>query len=157
MPDSCELLFKMQLRWNDPEDFAATCEFFLRAKAIVITSKLKGQNIVINSSLKLKDCFDTSTFTDDKGKEHQMHISRIQIFEHKNEEYFALGMRDGSVVIKPTGSILSNTIYDYLASPEETVESDGREKITFLGYNFPGKLMIGSSQGRITFYEIEKK
>ena len=53
MPDSCELLFKMQLRWNDPEDFAATCEFFLRAKAIVITSKLKGQNTILTSTFKL--------------------------------------------------------------------------------------------------------
>ena len=46
-----------------------------------------------------------------------MHVSRIEIFEHKNEEYFALGMRDGSVIIKLTGSVLNKSIIKHIRPP----------------------------------------
>jgi len=39
MPEQCELLFKMQIKW-DAEDFAKSIEFYIRAKAIIITSKI---------------------------------------------------------------------------------------------------------------------
>ena len=32
-----------------------------------------------------------------------------EIFEHKNEEYIALGLKDGSVIVKLSGTILSQT------------------------------------------------
>lgn len=48
--DQSELLFKLQLEWQDPEDFAVCCDFFLRAKAIIVCSRL-GQNIVVTSKL----------------------------------------------------------------------------------------------------------
>ncbi len=41
----------MQLKWDDPEDYAGSIAFFMRAKAIVVSSKLKGQTIIINSKL----------------------------------------------------------------------------------------------------------
>jgi hypothetical protein len=52
MPEQCELLFKVQIFWSDPEDFASCVEFFIRAKAIIISSKLKGETIAITSKLK---------------------------------------------------------------------------------------------------------
>jgi hypothetical protein len=75
MSEQTELLFKMQLRWADPNDFATCCEFYLRAKAIVVTSKLKGQTVVINSQLKMRDCFGEGS--------NDMHVSRVLLFEHK--------------------------------------------------------------------------
>jgi len=52
MPEQCELLFKVQLYWTDPEDYASCVEFFIRAKAIIVSSKLGGETIAITSKLK---------------------------------------------------------------------------------------------------------
>jgi hypothetical protein len=41
MPEQCELLFKTEIKW-EKEDFASCIEFYMRAKAIVISSKLHG-------------------------------------------------------------------------------------------------------------------
>ena len=105
MPEQCELLFKYQIYWTDSEDFASCVEFFIRAKAIIVTSKLKGETIAITSKLKQFVCF---------GKEEGIRsdtqiISRLEIFEYKNEEYIAIGLKDGSVIIKLSGTILSAT------------------------------------------------
>ena len=39
-PDQSELLFKYQVKWTLPEDYAISVEFYLRAKCIIVTSKL---------------------------------------------------------------------------------------------------------------------
>ena len=44
--DQSELLFKTQIEWSDPNDYAVCCDFVLRAKAIFVTSR-NGENIVI--------------------------------------------------------------------------------------------------------------
>ena len=79
--------------------------------------------MVISSQLKLRDCFvnarGENKFTDSQGEEHALSISRIELFEHKNEEFFALGLRDGSVVIKPSGSILSDSVMHHIVPPSD--------------------------------------
>ena len=103
MPEQCELLFKHQIFWSDPEDFASCVEFFIRAKAIIVSSKIKGETIAITSKLKQFVCFGK----EDGNKIEQQVISRLEIFEHKNEEYIAMGLKDGSVIVKLSGTILS--------------------------------------------------
>ena len=49
--DQSELLFKFQLTWQDPSDFAVTCDFFLREKAIIISSRM-GENVVVTSKFQ---------------------------------------------------------------------------------------------------------
>lgn len=44
--DQSELLFKTQIEWTDHTDYAVSCDFFLRAKAIFVTSRF-GENIVV--------------------------------------------------------------------------------------------------------------
>lgn len=49
--DQSELLFKYQIGWTERNDYAVCCDFFLRAKAIFVCSRL-GENIVVTSKLK---------------------------------------------------------------------------------------------------------
>lgn len=89
-----------------------------------------------------------------------MHVSTIELFEHKNEEYFALGMRDGTAVIKPTGSVLSPNILCHIIPPtdsDEEAKELAQDKVTFIGYIFPSKIVFGSKEGRISFYDMAKK
>ena len=104
MPEQCEILFKVQLVWSDPEDFASCVEFFIRAKAIIVSSKLRGETIAITSKLKQFVCFGK----EEGVKQNSNVVTKCEIFEHKNEEYIALGLRDGSVIVKLSGSILGS-------------------------------------------------
>ena len=54
-------------------------------------------------------------------------ISRMEIFEHKNEEYIALGLKDGSVIVKLSGTILSQTNFAHI-KPNEPDQTDEEEK-----------------------------
>ena len=47
-----------------------------------------------------------------------MEITRIELFEHKNEEYFALGLRDGSVRVKLSGSVMNKNIVAHIDPSE---------------------------------------
>ena len=49
-------------------------------------------------------------------------MSRIELFEHKQDEYFALGLRDGSVIIKPSGAILSHNVFAHVQPVSEKGE-----------------------------------
>jgi hypothetical protein len=51
-------------------------------------------------------------------------VTRCEIFEHKNEEYIALGLKDGSVVVKLSGTILSQTNVAHIKPTEEKTEEE---------------------------------
>merc|ERR1712151_75485 len=77
-PDQSELLFKHKIVFRHPNDFATTVEFYLRAKAIIVSSK-RGQNIVITSQLKQYDVFKEN-LSADMGK--YLEVSRLLHFDH---------------------------------------------------------------------------
>lgn len=120
MPEQCELLFKVQIIWSDPEDFASCVEFFIRAKAIIVSSKLRGETIAITSKLKQFVCFGK----EESSRNSLQIVTRCEIFEHKNEEYIALGCRDGSVVVKLSGTILSQTNVAHIKPTEDQNEEE---------------------------------
>lgn len=136
MPEQCELLLKYQLKWSD-EDFACAIEFYMRAKCLIVTSKLTGESLVVNSKLQQRNCFGVK---DDRFI--PVHISRIEQFEYKNDEYFAVGMTDGSVQIRVGEQIMSKNCWAVVEPPKE--EDD---KVTCINFFFPNKLVIGSKQG----------
>lgn len=137
LPDRCELLFKLQLKWANPDDYAQSCDFFLRAKAIVIVSKIAGQAIVITHELKIRNCFgEGQKFNNEQGNDQTLDISRIEIFEYRDEEFFALGLRDGTVVVKPSGAILTNSVAHHIVPPEDDGydDHDSNDKVTFVAF-----------------------
>ena len=58
-PDQSELLFKYQVTFTHPNDYAKTVEFYLRAKCIMVSSKC-GQNIVVTAQSKQFDILGPS-------------------------------------------------------------------------------------------------
>jgi hypothetical protein len=95
-----------------------------------------------------------------------MHISFVLVYEHKHEEYFALGMRDGSLVLKQTGSVLNASVFAHVVPPRdlddtsmadvsvETSQEDDR--VTCIRYMTPGVIAFGSKEGRLSFYDLNK-
>jgi hypothetical protein len=49
--DQSELVFKTQIKWTKDDDMASTCDFYMRAKGIMISSRT-GKKIVITGKLK---------------------------------------------------------------------------------------------------------
>ena len=91
-PDQSELLFKHQLKFRHASDFATTVEFYLRAKAIIVSSK-RGQNIVITSQLKQCDVFGSM--------DGSLKVCKLLHFDHKGgNEMIALGLYNGNVIVK---------------------------------------------------------
>ena len=84
-----ELLFKIQLKWTEDQDYAVACDIYLCTKSIFVCSKL-GQNIVVTKELK-----QFSLFGDKK-----LQISKMLFFEIKGVEMLALGFRSGVGIIK---------------------------------------------------------
>ena len=107
-PDQSELLFKHQLRFRHAADFATTVEFYLRAKAIIVSSK-RGQNIVITSQLKQYDVFGTMG--------NNLKVSKLLHFDHKSgNEMIALGLYNGDVIVKQAETLLSDDTITTLRS-----------------------------------------
>ena len=47
-----------------------------------------------------------------------------ELYDYKNEEYIALGLKDGSVVIKLSENILNNLIVDHIKPGQDKVEEE---------------------------------
>jgi len=90
-PDQSELLFKYQVKFEHADDFAASVEFYLRAKCIIVTSKF-GQNIVVTAQSKQFNIFGPSF--------EGMRVSRVMLFDYKSTEYLAIGLSSGNCIIK---------------------------------------------------------
>lgn len=86
-----------------------------------------------------------------------MHITKMELFEHKDEEFFGLGLKDGSLIIKKTGTVLVPEIYDHVQPVKNESNEMQDDKVTFIGYQYPMKVVFGSQQGRVSFYEMNKK
>jgi hypothetical protein len=85
----------------------------MRAKCIIVTSKISGESLIINSKLAQKNCFGLN---EDKEFVPLM-VSKLEQFEYKNEEYFAVGLRDGTVLIKQGEQIMSKNNYAIVEPP----------------------------------------
>jgi hypothetical protein len=103
-----------------------------------------------------KEALNGSVFVNHAKTEQKMHISLVQIFEYRNEEYFALGMRDGSLVIKPTGSILNSKTFAHVEPPREPGE-DLNDKVTAFSLFDTKSVVFGSKEGKLTFYDMKSQ
>lgn len=67
-------------------------------------------------------------FGKDEGTRNSLQVvTRCEIFEHKNEEYIALGLKDGSVIVKMSGTILSQTNVAHIKPTEEQNEEEEKD------------------------------
>ena len=85
-----------------------------------------------------------------------MEIALCQIFEFRNEEYFALGMRDGTLVVKPSGTILNGKTYAHIV-PQRDAGEDERDKVTCFSVFDNKKIVFGSKEGKITFFDMTNR
>ena len=98
-PDQSELLFKYQLQFTSPNDYAVNVEFYLRAKCIIVSSKF-GQNLVVTSHSKQFDIFGPSSVG--------MRVSRILLFDHKQTENLAIGLTTGNCIVKLADKLMKD-------------------------------------------------
>ena len=98
-------------------------------------------------------------------------VTCCELYDYKNEEYIALGLKDGSVLIKLSENILNNSIVDHIKPGQDKTEKEKEtslqeksldtsvvsDKVTFISFIMPPKLQFGSKEGRLTFYNIQKK
>jgi hypothetical protein len=97
--DQSELLFKVQINWTDKKnDYAVCCELYLRAKAILVCSRL-GENVVITSQLKQFPVF---------GEPNRRKVSRLHFFEYRGVDMIAVGLRTGECILKKADTLLSD-------------------------------------------------
>ena len=71
MPDQCELVFKLPLKFDSPDDYAMCVEFYLRARLIIVTTNL-GQSIVITRDLKQQPALTSP-----------LKVTRMHVYENK--------------------------------------------------------------------------
>jgi hypothetical protein len=55
--DQCELLFSVPLTFKNPDDYGVSLEFYWRAKAILVSSKM-GESIAVTNYLKQWNIFE---------------------------------------------------------------------------------------------------
>ena len=72
-------------------------------------------------------------------------------FEYKNEDYMALGTRDGSVIVKQTEHMMSKLSYCQF----ELEQADS--KVTVMQFEPGGRLVVGTKSGSLFFYDLGKK
>ncbi len=54
-------------------------------------------------------------------------VTCCELYEYKNEEYIALGLKDGSVVIKLSENILNNLIVDHIKPGQDNNVEEEKE------------------------------
>ena len=86
-------------------------QLFLKAKAILVSSKLNGETVAVTNKLKQYPCLGKAS---EGSKQPNYVVTCCELYDYKNEEYIALGLKDGSVVIKLSENLLNNLIVDHI-------------------------------------------
>jgi hypothetical protein len=124
-----------------------SCDFFLRAKAIIVSSRL-GENVVVTSK------FQQFPVVAQGGK---MQVSKVMFFDRRDVDMVAIGLRSGVGVIKKADSLIgpkeeARVIPDNY--PQKGAEQH-EDKVTFIGMvSTPTRVVFGSKSGYLTFFSL---
>eukprot|EP00347_Sterkiella_histriomuscorum_P009845 403339654 len=145
MSEQCELICQISLKIDEEGDYVRSLYFYMKAKVIIITTRL-GQNFVIAS----QNYSQTKIL-----KDLEQPVAKTLIYNCKHEEYFAVGLENGDVILKHAHQILSGE--ELIGIQAQTDQETGRVTSLSASSDDGELLFIGYHMGFITVFDHDKK